>query len=189
MEQLFFVGAHQERLGSAARDMEGYELALKKLRMPARIDRRRDMTRLMRELAKRYIKRRREALCGIESDGKARHIRAIDRARPGRYAHGGNFCQVRLGAEFCQQVRQRGGVVEKGIALAQAELTLFDRQKLFAIANNLSGVCVKHSQRGCIIACVDAQCIAAHGSSDAASSAVSRPCSRATVPSRPLTNW
>ena len=81
MEQLFFVGAHQERLCSAARDMEGYELALKKLRMPARIDRRRDMTRLMRELAERYIKRRREALCGIESDGKARHIRALRVAR------------------------------------------------------------------------------------------------------------
>ena len=92
----------------------------------------------------------------VDARQKARHIRAIDRARLGRYAHGGNFCQVRFGAEFRQQVRQRGGVVEKGIALAQTELTLFDRQKLFAIANNLSGVCVKHSQRGCIIAGINA---------------------------------
>ena len=65
------------------------------------------------------------------------------------------------------------------IALAQAQLTLPHGQEAFAIANNLSGVCVKHGQRGCVIACIDAQ--RSHSSAGLS-------CARATVPSRPLTN-
>ena len=74
-------------------------------------------------------------------------------------------------------------VVKKGVALAQPKLALLHRKKTLFCANNLSG-CIKDSQRGCIIAGVDAQRIAAHSCSGSAS----RPCSRATVPSRPLTN-
>ena len=74
-------------------------------------------------------------------------------------------------------------VVKKGVALAQAKLALLHRKETLFCANNLSG-CIKDSQRGCIIAGVDAQRIAAHSCSGSAS----RPCSRATVPSRPLTN-
>ena len=99
-------------------------------------------------------------------------------------ADGGDLGQISLAGKFGQHLRQGRRVVEKGVALAQPELPLFDGQKLFAIANNLSGVCVKHCQRGCVIAGVDAQRIAAHSCSGSAS----RPCSRATVPSRPLTN-
>ena len=74
-------------------------------------------------------------------------------------------------------------VVKKGVALAQPKLALLHRKETLFCANNLSG-CIKDSQRGCIIAGVDAQRIAAHSCSGSAS----RPCSRATVPSRPLTN-
>ena len=42
-------------------------------------------------------------------------------------------------------------MVEQRIALAQPQLPRLDRQKLFAIANNLSGIRVKHGQRGCVI--------------------------------------
>ena len=76
-------------------------------------------------------------------------------------------------------------MVEERITLPQAQLALLDRQKTFLCANNLSG-CVKNRQRGCIVACVDAQRIVAHCSSDSTGS-VSRPCSRATAPSRPFT--
>ena len=75
--------------------------------------------------------------------------------------------------------------------LPQAELPLFHGQKALFCANNLPG-CVKNSQRGRIVAGIDAQCIA-HGcagsSWGAPSSASARPDSRATLPSRPLTNW
>ena len=74
-------------------------------------------------------------------------------------------------------------VMKKGVALAQAQLALLHRKETLFCANNLSG-CIKDGQRGCIIAGVDAQRIAAHSCSGSAS----RPCSRATVPSRPLTN-
>ena len=74
-------------------------------------------------------------------------------------------------------------VVKKGVALAQPKLALLHRKETLFCANNLSG-CIKDGQRGCIVAGVDAQRIAAHSCSDSAS----RPCSRATVPSRPLTN-
>ena len=56
---------------------------------------------------------------------------------------------------------------------------VYGTQEAFAIANNLSGVCVKHGQRGCVIACIDAQ--RSHSSAGLS-------CARATVPSRPLTN-
>ena len=72
-------------------------------------------------------------------------------------------------------------MVEQRIALAQPQLPRLDRQKLFAIANNLSGIRVKHGQRGCVITGIYAQ-----GQHDASGSA---PCSRATAPSKPLTNW
>ena len=119
---------------------------------------------------------------------EAGHIASLHGAGLLRNAHRRDLRQVELPAQFLQHFGQSGGVVEQRIALAEAQLALLDRKKPFLCTNNLSG-CVKNCQRGCIIACVDAQCIAAHGSSDAASSAVSKPCSRATVPSRPLTNW
>ena len=119
---------------------------------------------------------------------EARHIAALHRARLLGDAHSRDLRQVELPAQFLQHFGQGGGVVEQRIALTQAELPLLDREKPLLCANNLSG-CIKNRQRGCIVACVDAQCIAAHSVSDAASSAVSSPCSRATVPSRPLTNW
>ena len=77
-------------------------------------------------------------------------------------------------------------IMALGLEYAQAQLARLDRQKTFLCANNLSG-CVKNRQRGCIVACVDAQRIVAHCSSDSTGS-VPRPCSRATAPSRPFTN-
>ena len=58
IEKLLFIGAHQERLGRSAGDMERDKLAVKKFNMPARIDSRRDMTRLMREFIKRHAQGR-----------------------------------------------------------------------------------------------------------------------------------
>ena len=102
-------------------------------------------------------------------------------ARPGGHANGPDLRQVGP----CAQLRQHGGqgcrVVEQRVALPQTELPFLDGQKFFAIANNLSGVCVKHCQRGCVIAGVDAQ--RQHWGSGVS------PRSRATAPNRPLTNW
>ena len=118
--------------------------------------------------------------CGrTDARQKAWHIGAIHRAGPGGYADSFDLRQVHLLAQFCQHFRQGGGMVEQRIALAQAQLTLPHGQEAFAIANNLSGVCVKHGQRGCVIACIDAQ--RSHSSAGLS-------CARATVPSRPLTN-
>ena len=136
---------------------------------------------------------KRDALCQRKGLGRADarqetgHIAAFHRAGLLGHAHGGNLRQVELPGQLVQHLGQGGGVVEERVALAQAQLPLFDREKALLCANNLSG-CTKHGQRGCIVACVDAQRVSAHGSSGSTASA-SRPFSRATAPNRPLTNW
>ena len=125
--------------------------------------------------------------CGrADTRQEAGHVASLHGARLLGNAHRRDLGQIKLSAKLLQHLGQSRGMVEERITLPQAQLALLDRQKTFLCANNLSG-CVKNRQRGCIVACVDAQRIVAHCSSDSTGS-VSRPCSRATAPSRPFTN-
>ena len=171
----------EQKVGRAAGNMEHQRFLIEQLRLACGVQRRRNMPLLMRQLHKRQRAGKRKCRGGTDTGQKARHIRALDRAGLGGNANGGNLGQISLAGKLGQHLRQGRRVVEKGVTLAQTELPLFDGQKLFAIANNLSGVCVKHCQRGCVIAGVDAQ-------RQHLGSSVS-PRSRATAPKRPLTNW
>ena len=144
---------------------------------------RRRMALLMGRADERDAPGQRERLGSADARQKTGHITALHRARLFRHTYGADLGQVKLAAQFCQHLGQGDCVMKKGVALAQAQLALLHRKETLFCANNLSG-CIKDGQRGCIIAGVDAQRIAAHSCSGSAS----RPCSRATVPSRPLTN-
>ena len=141
------------------------------------------MALLMGRADERDAPGQRERLGSADARQKTGHITALYRARLFRHTYGADLGQVKLAAQFCQHLGQGDCVMKKGVALAQAQLALLHRKETLFCANNLSG-CIKDGQRGCIIAGVDAQRIAAHSCSGSAS----RPCSRATVPSRPLTN-
>ena len=144
---------------------------------------RRRMALLMGRADERDAPGQRERLGSADARQKTGHITALYRARLFRHTYGSDFGQIEFTAQFCQHLGQGDCVMKKGVALAQAQLALLHRKETLFCANNLSG-CIKDGQRGCIIAGVDAQRIAAHSCSGSAS----RPCSRATVPSRPLTN-
>ena len=90
--------------------------------------------------------------------------------------------------QLLQHLRQSCCVMEQRIALPQAKLPGFYRQKTLFCTNNLPG-CIKNCQRGCIVACIDPERITAHCSADSATASSLRPWSRATAPSRPFTNW
>ena len=171
----------EQKVGRAAGNMEHQCFLTEQLRLTRGVQRRRNMPLLMCQLHKRQRAGKRKRRGGTDTGQKARHIRALDRAGLGGNTHGRYFSKVGVCGKLCQHGGQGCRVVEKGVTLAQAQLTLFHGQKLFAIANNLSGVCVKHCQRGCVIAGVNAQ-------RQHLGSSVS-PRSRATAPKRPLTNW
>ena len=124
---------------------------------------------------------------GADACQKAGHVAALGRARLLGYTHGFDLCQVELLCKLLQHLRQGRRVVEQRIALPQTKLARLDRQKALLCTNNLSG-CVKHRQRGCIVARVDPKRITAHCSADSAAASSFRPWSRATAPSRPFTN-
>ena len=173
----------KEQVGRAAGNMEQQCFLAEELFTLGRKQCRRRMALLMGRADERDAPGQRERLGSADARQKTGHITALYRARLFRHTYGADLGQVKLAAQFCQHLGQGDCVMKKGVALAQAQLALLHRKETLFCANNLSG-CIKDGQRGCIIAGVDAQRIAAHSCSGSAS----RPCSRATVPSRPLTN-
>ena len=173
----------EEKVGGAAGDVEEQRF-LAEERLPFGGKQcRRCVALLMGRADKRDPPGQSECLSGADACQKAGHIAALHRTGLFRHAHGADLRQIEFAAQLCHHRRQSRRVMKQRIALAQAKLALLDRKKTLFCANNLSG-CIKDGQRGCIVAGVDAQRITAHSCSDSAS----RPCSRATVPSRPLTN-
>ena len=173
----------KEQVSRAAGNMEQQCFLAEELFTLGRKQCRRRMALLMGRADERDASGQRERLGSADARQKTGHITALYRPGLFRHAYGTDFGQIEFTAQFFQHLRQSGCVVKKGVALAQPKLALLHRKETLFCANNLSG-CIKDSQRGCIIAGVDAQRIAAHSCSGSAS----RPCSRATVPSRPLTN-
>ena len=147
---------------------------------------RRNMPFLMGRLDQRNATGKRKGGSRADAGQKTRHIRLLYRAGAGGNAHRTNGGKINFFRKFFQHSRQGGGVMKYRIALAQTELPGADRQKFLGIANNLSGIRVEHGQRGCVIAGIDPERQHVSGSGAAASSAPA--CSRATVPSSPLTN-
>ena len=98
--------------------------------------------------------------CSIDTCKKARHIAAFYRAGLLRYAHSINLRQIKFLRQFLHHLRQRDRMMKQCIALPQAQLARFYRQKALLCANNLSS-CIKHCQRGCIVACINAKRITA----------------------------
>ena len=176
----------EQKVRGAAGDVENKVFLLEQLTFPCGKQGSGDMPLLVGGVYQRDALAQRKGRSGVDTRQKAGHVGALHRAGLGGNAHRADLGQICFGAKFSQQVRQGGGVVEQCVTLAQAQLARLDRQKLFAIANNLSGVCVKHSQRGCIIAGIDAQ---RQHCGWAASATGCSPRSRATAPNRPLTNW
>ena len=152
------------------------------------IQRRRSVSLLMGGVDQRNVPRRRKGSCGADTSQKTGHIAALHRARLLRNAYGISFCQVEFLRQFLQYLRQSCRMMEQRIALPQAKLSGFYRQKALFCTNNLPG-CIKNCQRGCIVACIDPERITAHCSADSATASSLRPWSRATAPSRPFTNW
>ena len=106
--------------------------------------------------------------CSIDTCKKARHIAAFYRAGLLRYAHSIDLRQIKFLRQFLHHLRQRDRMMKQCIALPQAQLARFYRQKALLCANNLSS-CIKHCQRGCIVACINAKRITAHCSACSAS--------------------
>ena len=106
--------------------------------------------------------------CSIDTCKEARHIAAFYRAGLLRYAHGIDLRQIKFLRQFLHHLRQRDRMMKQCIALPQAQLARFYRQKALLCANNLSS-CIKHCQRGCIVACINAKRITAHCSACSAS--------------------
>ena len=152
------------------------------------IQRRRSVTLLMGGVDQRNVPRRRKGSRGTDTSQKTGHIAALYRARLLRNAYGIYFGQVEFLRKLLQHLRQSCCVMEQRIALPQAKLSGFYRQKALFCTNNLPG-CIKNCQRGCIVACIDPERITAHCSADSATASSLRPWSRATAPSRPFTNW
>ena len=169
----------QKQVSCPARNMKNQRLRFKQLALPCCKKRGGNMSLLMGCLHQRNPAGQRKGGGCIQTSQKAGHVRAFYRARPGAYANGCDGRKICLFRNLSQQLRQSDRMVEQCITLPQTHLPGFYRQKLFAITNNLSGVCVKHGQRGCIIACINAK-------RQHCSALSSR--SRATAPSRPLTN-
>ena len=146
-----------------------------------------DMAFLMREFYEWDPPCQRESCGGIHPGKETGHIGFFHRTRPGRDPDGLHGSQIGLLGKFLQHLRQSSGVMKHGVALAKPKLSRTYRQKLLGIANNLSGFRVKHGQRGCVIAGINAE--GQHVGSSVAGAFSSPACSRATVPRSPLTNW
>ena len=162
--------------------MEHQRLLIEQLRLACGVQRRRNMPLLMRQLHKRQRAGSANAVAALTPARKHGIYETLDRAGLGGNADGGNLWSN----QPCRKVRPAspagppcGG---KGSHSGADRADPLSRAKTFLQSqNNLSGVCVKHCQRGCVIAGVDAQ-------RQHLGSSVS-PHSRATAPKRPLTNW
>ena len=134
----------------------------------------RSMTLLMGGPHKRDALCLRKGCSRTDARQKAWHIAALHRARLLRHSDGIDLRQIKFLRKLLHHFRQRDRMMKQCIALPQAQLAFFYRQKTFFCANNLSS-CIKHCQRGCVVACINAKRIAAHCSACSAAASASRP--------------
>lgn len=172
-----------EEVGGPAGHMENQQLPPEQIGSGGGKHGSRRVPLLMGGLDKRDATAQRKRSGCVDSHQKTGHVGTFRVPRPGRNAYGTNVGQICLGGDGLHELGQSGRMMEYGIALAQTELPGFYRQKLFAITNNLSGCGIKNRQRGCIVACIETE-----DQHDSPSGSGDRPFSRATDPSRPLTN-
>ena len=178
----------EQQVGGAAGNMKQQHFLAEQF-VPLRSKKRGGrMALLVRRMDERDAPGQRKGRGRVDACQEAGHITSLHRTRFLGDAHRCDLGQIKLMTKLFQHFRECYRVVEQRITLAQPKLALLDREKPLLCANNLSG-CIKNGQRGCIVACVDSKCVTAHSSSDSIASAASSPFSRATAPSRPLTNW
>ena len=136
--------------------------------------RRSGMALLVGRINQRDAPRRCKCRGSADARQKTGHITALYRTRLLRNTHGIYFCQVEFLRQLLQHLRQSCRMMEQRIALPQAKLSGFYRQKALFCTNNLPG-CIKNCQRGCIVACIDPERITAHCSAGSTAASSFRP--------------